>query len=274
MQKKLAIIGIGNMAKAIVGGVVHSNIPISEIIVYDKNPSQYDSLPKELFEFSYASCVSEAIQNADCVLIAVKPQNYSNVLDEMKTVSDHASKLYVSIGAGITVESVSERLSGARVVRVLPNLPMVIGQGVSLVCRNPQILPADFEFVCDVFRSAGNVLVIAESEMNRMIGVTSSSPAYVFQFIDSIYQGALAQGLSDHDLLNAICDVVIGSAHLLKQSCESPKELIARVASKGGTTEKALEKLCEYRLEDTIREAMKACTDRAIELGAAQQDKK
>ena len=103
--------------------------------------------------------------------------------------------------------------------------------------------------------------------MNRMIGVTSSSPAYVFQFINAIYQGALAQGLPDRDLINIICDMVIGSALLLKKSSDTPEEWVARVASKGGTTERALEKLKEFQMNDAIAEAMIACTNRADELG-------
>jgi pyrroline-5-carboxylate reductase len=100
-----------------------------------------------------------------------------------------------------------------------------------------------------------------------MIGVTSSSPAYVFRFIDAIYQGALQQGVPDRELLSAICDVVIGSALLLKGSEDTPEELISKVASKGGTTEKALEKLTEYQFDNAIFSAMLACTQRAEELG-------
>ena len=99
-----------------------------------------------------------------------------------------------------------------------------------------------------------------------MIGVTSSSPAYVFQFISAIYEGALAQGLSNDGLLDAICDVVIGSAMTLKGSEDSPEEWITRVASKGGTTERALATLNEHRVSEAIGEAMKACTARADEL--------
>ena len=101
-----------------------------------------------------------------------------------------------------------------------------------------------------------------------MIGVTSSSPAYVFQFIRAMYDGALAQGLPEgHKLLEAICDTVIGSATMLKQSSDTPNELIMKVASKGGTTEQALLRLDAGDLDGTIADAMKACTARAEELG-------
>ena len=103
--------------------------------------------------------------------------------------------------------------------------------------------------------------------MNRIIGALSSSPAYVFKFIDAICKGAQAQGLNGNALLDAVCDVVIGSAMLLKGSSLLPSELISRVASKGGTTQKALDKLDEYNFDQIVTEAMIACTQRADELG-------
>ncbi len=268
MSRKLAVIGVGNMAKAIIAGVVTQSLPISEILLYDKNSHQYKDLPAESsITFRPVLTIADAVSEADCVLLSVKPQNFPEVLSEIAAVEGHEKKLYISIAAGITVDNVSSVLSGACVIRVLPNVPMIIGQGVSVVCQNPLASSSDFEFVCSVFRCAGSVVLIQQEEMNRMIGVTSSSPAYVFQFINAIYQGALAQGLPDRDLINIICDMVIGSALLLKKSSDTPEEWVARVASKGGTTERALEKLKEFQMNDAIAEAMIACTNRADELG-------
>ena len=144
---------------------------------------------------------------------------------------------------------------------------MTIGKGVSAICRNESAAKEDFDFVDSVFASAGSTIVIDESEMNRIIGVLSSSPAYVFKFIDAICKGADAQGLDGVELLDSVCDVLIGSALLLKNSDVSPAELISRVASKGGTTQKALDKLDEMNFDAIVAEAMIACTARANELG-------
>jgi pyrroline-5-carboxylate reductase len=143
---------------------------------------------------------------------------------------------------------------------------MTIGKGVSAICRNEAVLAEDFAFVKAVFESAGSVTLIDEDEMNRIIGVTSSSPAYVFKFIDAICKGAAAQGLDESALLGVVCDMVIGSATLLKNSDNSPSELISKVASKGGTTEQALLELENYRFCDGIISAMQKCTQRADEL--------
>ncbi|MBQ9085868.1 MAG: pyrroline-5-carboxylate reductase [Clostridia bacterium] len=267
MSCNFAVIGVGNMAKAIISGILKNNLPIEKIYLYDKLPIQYNDIPDHSDLFCIADSVPNAVAEADYVLLSVKPQNYEEVLQELVLIPNRTEKVYISIGAGITSASVSERLGGACVIRVLPNVPMFIGMGVSLICETSKARPDDFAFVTSVFRSAGSTLIIDECEMNRMIGVTSSSPAYVFQFIQSIYEGALAQGLSDRDLLSAICDVVIGSAQLLKQSNDTPKELISKVASKGGTTEQALQKLEENHFNETICQAMLACTCRAEELG-------
>ena len=266
-SRSLAIIGVGNMAKAIVSGIVSTDIPVSSIILFDKNSDQYSGLPECKVTYTYAQSVSEAVSSADCVLLSVKPQNYPEILSEITTATGFSQKLYISIGAGITSQSVSDALGGACVVRVLPNVPMLIGKGVSVICRSKSADTDDFDFVNAVFASAGSTVLIDESEMNRMIGVTSSSPAYVFKFINAMYLSAVDQGLSSDGLIEAICDTVIGSALLLKNSNDTPAELISKVASKGGTTEQALLALDECKFDDAINKAMKACTRRADELG-------
>ena len=268
----LSVIGVGNMASAIIEGISSSDINVSSIILFDKNKSQYDRIKNCRIPVLYAESVSEAISMADCVLLSVKPQNYADVLAEIAENADFNKKLYISIGAGITGESVSAALGGACVIRVLPNVPMLIGKGLSVICKNPKASAEDFDFVSSVFASAGNILLIDESEMNRIIGVTSSSPAYVFKFINAIYMGAKAQGLDNNELLSAICDTVIGSALMLKYSSDTPEELISKVASKGGTTEQALKTLEEFNFDKIIEDAMIACTVRADELGASKNN--
>ncbi len=273
MSYTIAVIGVGNMAKAIISGIMTSSVNIDEIVLYDKNEDQYLSLLcNNRFKIRKASDIADALNGADTVLLSVKPQNFPEILSEISLVEGHNEKLYISIAAGITAQSVSEALNNANVIRILPNLPMIIGKGVSVICNNKAVANDKFEFVCDIFRSSGTIVLIDESDMNLMIGVTSSSPAYVFKFINAIYEGALTQGFSDNgELLDAICDVIIGSAQLLKNSNESPEKLILKVASKGGTTERALATLDSKNFELTIIDAMKACTLRANELGNAKK---
>ena len=266
MKKNFAVIGVGNMAKSIIDGITSADIPVSAFYLYDKFPAACESY-KNKDNFYIENDIISVIEKADCILLSVKPQNYNEVLTEIKKANAFSEKLYISIGAGITSESVSNALEGANVIRVLPNLPMTIGMGASVICKNGKISNEDFSFVESVFASSGSTTLIDEKDMNAIIGVTSSSPAYVFKFINAIYMGAKAQGLNGDELLDIICDVVIGSATLLKQSSDTPPELISKVASKGGTTEQALLKLDEGEFDKTVKNAMIACTMRADELG-------
>ena len=271
LSRKMSVIGYGNMAKALVAGVLSTSYnEISEIILFDTNNSQYGNsdASTDTIRVSVASSLEQAVESADCILLSVKPQNYPEVLSLIKGVEGFDKKLYISIAAGITSSSVSDTLNGACVIRVLPNVPILIGEGVSVICSNEKASTEDFDFICNIFRCASTPLIIDEIEMNRIISVTSSSPAYVFKFINAIYRGALEQNITDNDLLDSICDMVIGSANMLKQSKESPDALISKVASKGGTTEQALRVLDENNFEDTIKKAMLACTARADELGS------
>ncbi len=268
MKRSLAVIGVGNMAKSIIAGITSANLDVSKFYLFDKNTDTYKTMEQNP-AYNYCTSIDEAVEKADCVLLSVKPQNYPEVLENIKLADGYNGKLYISIAAGITSDSVSQTLDNAIVVRVLPNLPMTIGQGVSAICKNKKASAEDFEFINAVFASAGSTLIIDECEMNRIIGALSSSPAYVFKFIDAICKGAEAQGLDGSSLLDAVCDVVIGSAMLLKNCTDSPSELISKVASKGGTTQKALDTLDRYDFDDIIERAMIACTARADELGKA-----
>lgn len=268
-MKKIAFIGVGNMAGAIISGITSSNTPVAweNIILFDKFTEQYAKFGDK--PFVAANSAIHAATLADCVVLATKPQNFPEVLAELSNVATINDKLIITIAAGITTDAVSSALNGARVVRVLPNTPMLIGMGVTAACRNSLVTDEDFEYALSLFRPSGSVIVIDESEMNRIICVTSSSPAYVFSFIKAICDGANAQGLDGDALLPYVCDMVIGSATLLKSGLESGKtaeDQIRMVCSKGGTTERAIASLQGDGFAEMINKAMKACTDRADEL--------
>ena len=264
-MRNIAFIGVGNMATAIIGGLLRSGaVDHAHLILTDKFPEKCAPYTEQ--GATLTSTPTEAARTADCIVLAVKPQNFPEVLDELSRVEGISEKLIVTIAAGITVHTVKAALHGAPVVRVLPNTPMLIGKGVSVICKAPDVTPDDFTFVTAMFEASGSVLIIDETEMNRIISVTSSSPAYVFAFIDAICQGATAQGLDGDALLSSVCDMVIGSATLLRDGGITPTEQISRVTSKGGTTEQAMAVLARRDMAGTVKEAMEACTARADEL--------
>ena len=264
-MRKIAFIGVGNMAGAIIGGMLRSGaVDHPHLVLSDCFPEKCAAYAAE--GAIVAATPAEAAAQADCVVLSVKPQNFADLLPDLAAVTGIQSKLIITIAAGIASETVKTALGGAPVVRVLPNTPMLVGMGVSVICRADDVSAEDFDFVCKAFEASGSVVIIDESDMNRIISVTSSSPAYVFAFIDAIRAGAVAQGLDGDAMLGSICDVVIGAATLLKSGNLTPTEQIARVTSKGGTTERAMNVLREQGLAPMIEDAMKACTARAEEM--------
>ncbi|MBQ9781358.1 MAG: pyrroline-5-carboxylate reductase [Clostridia bacterium] len=265
MSKKIGFIGVGNMASAIIGGITSvGGVPFSDLVLYDRLPEKCEIYANQGARILSSEC--EVAEASDVLVLAVKPQGFPELLKTLAGAKEIANKLIVTIAAGITVDTISAALKTSSVVRVLPNTPMLIGKGVSVICSSETVSPEDFDFVVSMFKASGEVVIIDETEMNRIISVTSSSPAYVFAFIKAICDGATAQGLDGESLLSAVCDMVIGSAMLLKQGGKTPAEQISMVTSKGGTTERAMGVLQERDLTGIMEEAMKACTARADEL--------
>lgn len=279
MRKKISFIGVGNMATAIISGITTRSVdPVSwsDIILYNRHKEKIEHY--SALGATVAESLDEAIQNSDCIMLCVKPQSFSEILPEFKKYKDIEKKLFVSIAAGIDSSSISCAANNAPVVRVMPNTPMLIGQGVSAVCRNEYVSDEDYDFVCRMFSSAGSVIRIHEDEMNRIISVTGSSPAYVFMMIKAMYQGACEQGLlfdeasskglTEKELIDCICDTIIGAASLMKAGTKTPDEQVKTVCSKGGTTERAVAELEKYEFYKAFSDAMKKCTSRAEELGS------
>lgn len=260
---KIAFIGAGNMASAIVNGVVKSSIVSdNQIILFDKNTEQYKKFPPNC---NIAKDLSEACSFADYIFFSVKPQNIKEVLSEIKE-QDIKEKIFVSICAGITIGSIEAIIGQVKVVRTMPNTPLLIGQGVTALCRNDAVTDDEFKFVTSLFASSGYTAELKESEINAITAVTSSSPAYIYYFIKSMLDGAKKLGLNNNDLLEMICRTFIGASNMVLSDSRSVDELIRMVKSPNGTTERALNVFDDEGISDIIEKAMKSCADRADEL--------
>lgn len=283
MAKKISFIGVGNMATAILTGITsRQDDPVSwsDIILFNRHAEKIKKYAD--FGAMIADNLYNAVTNADIVMLCVKPQNFPEILSEISTFPGMSDKLFVTIAAGISTDEVSSAAHGAGVVRAMPNTPMLIGCGVTAICRNARVSDDDYAFVSRMFASAGTVFSIREDEMNRIICVSGSSPAYVFMMIKAMYQGAVEQGLlreadsctglTQKELIDVICDTIIGSATLMKNGDKSPDEQIMTVCSKGGTTERAILELEARGLYDAFSSAMRKCSERAEELGAKNKE--
>lgn len=263
-MNKIAFIGAGNMASAIVGGILSSGLTSAEnIILYDNNANQYNRFNPNCYQ---AQNIQEAVCMSDFVFISVKPQVAKAVLLEIQDSSCYKNKTFISICAGITISSIESYLKDAKIIRAMPNTPLLIGHGVTALCRNEKVENSDFDFIKNVFSSSGFVSTIDESDMNNVTAITGSSPAYAYLFIKSIYESAKKLGFNYDETIQMICKTVIGASQMILNSSSSIDELIQMVKSPNGTTEKALNVLNDNDFESIIHKAMDACAKRAEEL--------
>ena len=266
MTKKIGFIGAGNMANAIILGILSNGVvaPV-DIYVYDICEEKCNILAQK--GITICSSINDVVINSQYIVLAVKPQNYEEVLLGVKDNVDN-TKVFVSIAAGISINYVQTKLDcDVPVVRVMPNTPLLLGKGATAVCRSQNINDSDFEFVKDMFALSGIVEELTEDYMNTVISVNGSSPAYIYLFAKAMADYAQENGIAFDKALNLICATLEGSATMLRESGDTPDTLIQKVCSKGGTTIEAINTLNEYSFYDGIKKAMANCTKRAEELG-------
>ncbi len=264
-MKKIGFIGAGNMATAIIKGMIAQNGSAEMLGVYDTDKAKTDVMLGMGVEVYPSSPV--LVSSCDIIVLAVKPQNYAEVLDAVK-IEANESKTFVSIAAGISIGYVRKALGcNCPVVRVMPNTPLLLKKGASALCPSENISDEDKELVYRMFAGSGVCEYISEEHMNEIISVNGSSPAYIYLFAKAMADYAQSCGIGYEQAMNLICATLEGSAAMLRESGDTPDELIKKVSSKGGTTIAALEKLREHGFTEGILDAMQACTDRAEELG-------
>ncbi len=267
-MKTITFIGTGNMATAIIGGMLASGTDASLVTVYDKLPEKAAAFAER--GVNVAKTLADAANASELILLSVKPQNFSEVLGEIGGSDvDTSKKTFITIAAGISTDTVSAMLGReCAVIRVMPNTPLQVGKGVSALTRNALVSDEDFALVRSIFDAAGMTVVIDEAQMNTVICANGSSPAYFYYFIDCVVKSAKAQGLEldEKTLTEVVCRTVIGSAEMLLASDKSAAELIRAVTSPNGTTERAMNVLYEENVDGIIDRAMRACTLRAEEM--------
>ena len=266
-NKRIGFIGAGNMATAIVNGIITNKAKkAEELSVFDLDGEKL-ALMAEKGVDTVASC-AELAQKSDIIVLAVKPQNYNEVLDSIKD-SVRENTVIVTIAAGISIARVRAGLGkNCPAVRVMPNTPLLLGKGASALCRSENISDEDFDEVYKMFALSGDAVILTEDKMNAVIAVNGSSPAYVYLFAKAMVDYAVSVGIDRDAAMRLVCKTFEGSAEMLRSSGDTPETLIEKVSSKGGTTIEALKVLNEREVPKAILDAMAACTRRAEELGS------
>ena len=266
---KITFIGAGNLPEAIIYALVNKlKINGKNITIYDKNEEQYNRYDKLNLNVNKAYNLNDALNGGDIIFIAVLPQNFAELLPDIKNSGiDLTKKIFVSTAAGITTNYIESQIpQKIAVIRTMPNKPVLLGKGMTALCHNGNTSNEDFNIICGIFAALGENIILPEEKMNKIISVNGSSPAYVYLFAEAMLKGAVEQGFEEDEIYPAVLQSLIGSFEMLKNSGKSPGELIKAVAAPKGTTEKALESFYADNFTEIIKKAMLACTIRADEM--------
>lgn len=263
---KLGFIGCGNMAGAIIGGILKNNVCTPDEIIASTLAEAGRKKIKEKFGIHVTADNQQVAREAGIIFLAVKPQYYEEVMNEIKD-DVCESKIIVSIAPGKSLEWMASILGeDAKIVRTMPNTPALVGEGMTAVCSNSCVTEQELEEVKKVLEACGQVEAVSEKLMDVVVGVSGSSPAYVFLFIEAMADAAVADGMPRMQAYRFAAQAVLGSAKMVLETGKHPGELKDMVCSPGGTTIQAVRVLEEKGLRSAVFEATDTCIKKAEEM--------
>jgi pyrroline-5-carboxylate reductase len=267
--RRLAFIGAGNMAEAVVAGLLHGgHLPPAQIMASDIRSGRLDDI-KKLYKVAVTENNYDAAASADVILLAVEPQVLDEVLREIAPVVGD-TKLVVSVAAGYPIARLGGRLCGTRrIVRAMPNTPSTIREGITAMACDAGLAEEDVRTARALFEPIGKVVEVPERSLDAVTGLSGSGPAYVYVMIEALADGGVKMGLPRETAQLLAAQTVAGAARMVIESREHPGMLKDRVASPGGTTIAGLHELERGCLRATLMSAVEAATKRSIELGSA-----
>ncbi|MGA2265634.1 MAG: pyrroline-5-carboxylate reductase [Phycisphaerae bacterium] len=262
---ELGIIGAGQMAEAIVRGAIRGGVLKAKgILAADPSTER-----RRAFEAMGVACSADNAAAAACprVLLAVKPQVMPAALSEIAQAV-RADATVISIAAGVTAAAIDKALAGrGRIVRVMPNTPILVGYGASAIAAGPRATEADLKWTENLFAAGGLVCRVAENLMDAVTAVSGSGPAYFFYLVEAMVAAGVAEGLDEKTARALAAATCAGAGKMLTETAESPQALRAKVTSPGGTTQRAVETLEAAKVKDALIAAIRAAAARSRELG-------
>ncbi|TAJ07444.1 MAG: pyrroline-5-carboxylate reductase [Nitrospirae bacterium] len=272
VKKQIAIIGAGNMAEALVAGMLKAGV------AKPKQLYATDILPERRTQLQSRYQVKTGIDNreaaawGDVLILAVEPQIIDEVI-QLTAQSIKKDSLVISVAAGYPIGNLAQHLPpGARIIRAMPNTPSSVGAGVTALALGPGVTKEDREMAEAISGSVGTVVTIEERLMDAVTGLSGSGPAYAYLIIEALADGGVKAGLPRQTAQLLAAQTVLGAARMVIESGEHPAVLKDRVASPGGTTIAGLHQLEEGRLRATLINAVEAACKRSKELGADPRD--
>ncbi len=266
MNKIIGFIGSGNMGSAIIGGVIQSGLVQPEgIIASDLIQASLDSLETKYGIRTTQDNLKVAAE-ADILFLAVKPHIYPAVIEQIKE-NVKESVIIVMIAAGqriATIESLFQR--DIKVVRTMPNTPALVGEGMTAVCPNKMVTEEEMKDILNILASIGQMEIVPESMMDVVTGISGSSPAYVYMFIEAMSDAAVAEGMPRAQSYHFAAQAVLGAAKMVLDTGMHPGELKDQVCSPGGTTIAAVCELEKQGMRSAVISGVKACVDKSKQM--------
>lgn len=263
---KLGIIGCGNMASAIMSGIISNGlIQADEIIGADVfAPSKEKA--KENLGIQIAESNIEVVQKADAFVLSIKPQFYAQVIAEIKDYVKE-NQIIITLAPGKTLNWLEEQFGKpVKIVRTMPNTPAMVQEGMTAACASTSVTTEELAYVCDILKAFGEVEVVPEKLMDAVVAVSGSSPAYVFMMIEAMADAAVAEGMPRNQAYKFAAKAVMGSAKMVLETGKHPGELKDMVCSPGGTTIEAVKVLEETGFKGALMQAMEVCAEKSRSL--------
>lgn len=263
MEQKIGFIGIGNMGMAMIKGMLASQIVKAEqIIAYKMTPDKQKQLGTDK-AMTIATSEIEVAVKADILFLAVKPNAILSVLEKIKhALSAHT--VIVSVAAGITLAAMENVLgSNYKIIRTVPNTPALVNAGMTSITTNKQVTDTELNTVIALFNALGETEVVAENLVHAVTGVSGSSPAYVFMFIEAMADAGVLAGMPRSQAYKFAAQAVLGAAKMVLATGKHPGELKDMVCSPGGTTIEAVKTLENNGLRTAVIEAVTSCVKKS-----------
>jgi pyrroline-5-carboxylate reductase len=264
-KEPIAFIGGGNMASAIIGGLIREGLPSAQIEVVEPYEEARQKLRTQ-FGIEGLDHAGPALARAALVVWAVKPQTFKDAAGDARAHTGNA--LHLSVAAGIRSDSIAQWLGTQRIVRSMPNTPALIGKGMTALYARPGISDADKARVEQVIATTGALLwVDQEAHLDAVTALSGSGPAYVFFFLEAMTQAGMEMGLTREQAYQLSVGTFAGASALAQTSNDPPEALRQRVTSKGGTTHAAITSMEQDQVQALFTKALHAARHRAAELG-------
>ncbi|OUR72811.1 pyrroline-5-carboxylate reductase [Marinomonas sp. 42_23_T18] len=265
MQQSIAFIGVGNMAGAIIRGLIQNGYPADLITGTARNDEKRDAFAKELgINMTHDNGV--AVADADVIVLCVKPAQMADVVAGFKAMIT-SDQLYISVAAGLGLDSLADWLGDVAIVRSMPNTPAQLGAGMTGLIANDRVSDAHKDWVNELFASVGDSLWVEdENHMHTVTALSGSAPAYFFRFLEAMIKSGQAQGLDQESCRKLASYTMLGAARMVTETPEDISQLRKNITSPNGTTEQALNSFEANDIDQIVDQAMQACITRSNEM--------